>query len=729
MTSAKNRSNSSKEEKSPPGGGTSNAGNKSPSDSSLFSEGVFINKDIKPTVNTDPSDETYATYEHLEQLLNTLPPQHIHTYMSKYAEQAGLTLSKPLSPHPDWKQHHPDSQTYYPDAYNNPKVSHPGMDTQMFNGRETPMTTGFSPAAENFSQRSEPPLNEALTSFAAPSSSTHPVQPAPTGTPSNYPSNYPSSDFPTNTTFQQPAVGNRFIHPQAGTTNTTFQQPTPPALFPEASIPGPTFHTGLALRANPRPDQYVNYENNRIIIPRDKRGSTDKEKVKMHEICTEAITPRITRGNIAKLLSSTDESYDIATDAAQWQSALHNIWDHVVKFDYTHIVYIPASFDPTNPNSIGAHTTFVNSVLDHDQLTDNHYFSWQTLIRRFGQREEQQSDAWLEDKLWNSVDSDLKAEVMSTFNDLHSTQKGSISLLRLIINRIVQNSQESRRAMEEYIKSFDIRKFSGEDVTKASLRIKAVAQSLGTTKLPTDIVHRVLEGFAHSSTPAFSQLCHHQESMISSSLVKSTLRQDTLYKTLIAIMNDLEIKYLELLSGNRWYGLGNSTPTPTTAFFTNTADADSDDPDTDEYEDYMVLTARTGQRAIPFDIWVKDKTCRNCNEVGHIQHDCPKPRRSKSPHPKPNHPRVRHGLNRPHHQPRSSSILQKSRDYQPTSTPKQEYSSKVQALINAARDLAFTAHVTTPNTTSMDDITPCDDDTTSSHDYSGLLAALGCPKE
>ncbi len=169
-----------------------------------------------------------------------------------------------------------------------------------------------------------------------------------------------------------------------GTTTTLpHQQPPPPQWAPAASVPGLTFPTGLALRSTPRPDNHVSYENNRIIVPRDKRGSSDKERVKMHEICTEAIAPRITRGNIAKLLTSTDDSYDIAADAAQWQSALNNIWEHVVRFDYTHIVYIPTSFDPTNPTSFGNNSTFVNSVLDHAQLTDNHYFSWQTLIRRF----------------------------------------------------------------------------------------------------------------------------------------------------------------------------------------------------------------------------------------------------------------------------------------------------------------------------------------------------------
>jgi len=700
MTSNKNKSNNSKNEDRSPGntfnasgGGTSNAGNNSPADSS-FSDGELLSpvkQDVKPIID----QSTEESFEQLAKLMASLSPHHQEQLMMNFAEHSGFVLSKP------------DRQAHYPEA--SQKVSDPNKSSGLFDGRDTPLNTGFTPHVTNFSQRQE---------------TTHDLSSSGTATSSSagvHPSSY--------TVSPPPAVKPTFVMPHQPTTTPTMPTPSnPPAWAPLASAPGPTFPTGLALRANPRPDQYVCYETNRVIVPRDKRGNTDKDKVKMHEICTEGITPQITRGNIAKLLTSTDDSYDIASDAVQWQTALSNIWDHVIRFDYTHIVFIPTTFDPANPNSFGVTSTFVNSVLDHDQLTDNHYFSWQTLLRRFGQREELQSDGWFEDKLKNSLAPGLKAEVMSDFNELPSIQKGSISLLRLIINRIVQNSQESRRAMEDYIKTFDIRNFPGEDVTKASLRLKAVAQSLGTTRLPMDIVHRVLEGFALSSTPAFTQLCLHQKSMISSSLVKSTLRQDTLYKTLVGVISDLEVHYLELLSGHRWVGLGNDTQ-PSSAFFMNT-DSDSDDSAPDEYDTYMAYTARAGHRIIPFETWVKDKICRNCHKVGHIQRDCPAARRLKSASyqsPK----RTDNGSTRLSPPVRSSSLVPRSDTKSSSPSSKQDFSSKVKALLSAVQDLAAltgqpitpvaNAAVTVDNTSDHN----CDPST----DYSGFLAALGCPKE
>ncbi len=189
--------------------------------------------------------------------------------------------------------------------------------------------------------------------------------------------------------------------------------------------------SGLCLRPHARSDIHAHYDSDRVIVPRSRRGTTDKDRAKIREICTEPITPKITRGNMAKLLTASlsDDSYDIATDAAQWQAALGNIWNHIVQYDYTHITMIPLSFDPSNGASVTHNSTFVNSVLDHDKLTDDHYFNWQILLRRFSRDEELTSDNWLVDKLWKSLDSSLYTEVKSDFDELMPLQKGAISLL------------------------------------------------------------------------------------------------------------------------------------------------------------------------------------------------------------------------------------------------------------------------------------------------------------
>ncbi len=664
MVKPKNNNNNKGDGKSP--GGTSNAGTTSPGDSSQLSDGVFVspgNRDIKPDLgkensyasilkgnpyepledadDNEPRDLKYVT-SMMDNLMGTLSEsdrlQLMSAFATAYASHTGLTFTK-LHPTTDENTTTPHQDTT-------------GWNQGMFTGRETPMQVGFRPNTQNFSRRDETPLM--TTSDQSPSA------PAPTGS-SNIPTSFGSTighqhsthavpttrtvgggtnheqgnnptpfvsatrttghGFGTDPVIPTPSVGATGFRSPPPTTTATGLNNTPIDMTSSSNVQsrwaaGPSLSNGLTLRANARPDIHAAYDNDRVIISRSQRGVTDKEKAKIREICTTAITPKITRGNISKLLTTTDADYDIAEDAARWQTSLADIWRHVIQYDFKLIVMIPYSFDPTDVNSVPQTTELVNGVLDHDKLTDHHYFAWQSFLRRFALEPELISDAWLHDKLWKSLDDELKAEIRSDFDDLPHECKGSISLLHLIINRMVKNNQESRRAMEEFIKTFDIQKFPGEDVTKATLRLKAIAQSLGTNRLPSDIVHRVLEGFARASTPTFSNLCHHQKSMISSSLVKANLRQDTLYKTLISVLTDLDNEYNELLSGHRWLGISHNA-LPSRSVFVANSPVNEDDTD-DEYANYVVFTARTGRPSLPFHVWVKDKLCRHCHEMGHI---------------------------------------------------------------------------------------------------------------
>ena len=229
----------------------------------------------------------------------------------------------------------------------------------------------------------------------------------------------------------------------------------------------------------------------------------------------------------------------------------------------------------------------------------------------------------------------------------------------------------------------------------------------------------MLKGFAHSSMPVFASLCHYQESMISSSLVKHNLHQDNLYKTLLSVLGDLEDKYNELLSRNRWLGIGTNAAPSMSSFLSNTDD-DCTGSVVDKFDDYVVFTASTGQHVVPFETWVKDKIYHNCNKVGHVQWNCPKPLQSL---PCSRTPKYHGSLSH-------TEIFKPPTEQHPPTSSKVDsnvdgYSLKVKALITAAHNL--TAHVATaPLTDNEDNMSSAPEDVA---DYSDFLAALGCPKE
>jgi hypothetical protein len=100
----------------------------------------------------------------------------------------------------------------------------------------------------------------------------------------------------------------------------------------------------------------------------------------------------------------------------------------------------------------------------------------------------------------------LCAEVESDLCSLPLSSRGSLTTLCYIIRQQVVKNQETRNALEEYLKIFDIRKFPGENVLLVCLCLKAFATSLGSNILPTNVIRKLLEGFAKSAMVIFKDV-------------------------------------------------------------------------------------------------------------------------------------------------------------------------------------------------------------------------------
>jgi hypothetical protein len=91
----------------------------------------------------------------------------------------------------------------------------------------------------------------------------------------------------------------------------------------------------------------------------------------------------------------------------------------------------------------------------------------------------------------------LCAKVKSEINSIPKHQRGSITTLRCIIKRMVIKNQEAKDALENYIRTFDITTFPGENIPTACLCLKAIAGALRDNDLPTNTIKKVLEGFCN----------------------------------------------------------------------------------------------------------------------------------------------------------------------------------------------------------------------------------------
>lgn len=230
-----------------------------------------------------------------------------------------------------------------------------------------------------------------------------------------------------------------------------------------------------------------------------------------------------------------------------------------------------------------------------------------------------QSDIWMEKYLKLSMDAALYSEVMVEYDELPEEQRGSISLFRLIVNRMVTQSEEARRHLLRYIEEFDIRTYPGEDVSLACVRLKEITRALGQDSLPRDLISRVLDGFSKASSETFRLMCSTQRVNFLSRFTRPMLGNMSLSVQLTNLLRDLEDSYRDLKAGGKWDGAGRDPPQASSAF--NAVSDAQDDTDGDEYSIYKA-SARTAK--VPFHQWVKTATCHYCKRVGHIQPDCNK---------------------------------------------------------------------------------------------------------
>jgi hypothetical protein len=260
-------------------------------------------------------------------------------------------------------------------------------------------------------------------------------------------------------------------------------------------------------------------------------------------------------------------------------------------------------------------TIRLNGIDDYDKLEDRNYSAWQEFILHHGSDVEVESDAWLEGTLLLSMEPTLLAEVESDLKSLPANQQGALTMLHFIIKRMVICNQEAWDSLEEYIKMFDICNFPGENVSTACLKLKAVVTVLGD-KLPSNAVRILLEGFSQASTKSFSSVCESKIAMRSDSIYALLLKSVPLCNQVTFMLDDLEQKYQQLITGKKWDGIGHVGMNSTNKSCFN-AMANQDD----EEQGYAAYVKKTKScKFLAFEEWAKLQKCNYCGNQGHI---CP----------------------------------------------------------------------------------------------------------
>ena len=140
--------------------------------------------------------------------------------------------------------------------------------------------------------------------------------------------------------------------------------------------------------------------------------------------------------------------------------------------------------------------------------------------------------------LTKTMEAALQLEISSSMEVLDEARRGSITVFRLIAQRIMDGNQEAKTAMLAYVTEFDIRNIDGQHVPTAALRLRAICRALGSD-VPPNTVRCVLNGMKHANNDAFRCICETNSALLSNSLYQGTVATLSTQRHLFSILSDL----------------------------------------------------------------------------------------------------------------------------------------------------------------------------------------------
>lgn len=145
---------------------------------------------------------------------------------------------------------------------------------------------------------------------------------------------------------------------------------------------------------------------------------------------------------------------------------------------------------------------------DHEDLDLDTVLKWQHWYNVWAHEVDIESSRWMTKLLFNSLKPDLHEEVYREFLELPIEHRGSTSALWITLDKVSCSSFETTQTLQNFIHTFQLSSYPGENVHAACLQFKAIFKALrDADDIPPQSATTMLKGFATSLDPVFNTLC------------------------------------------------------------------------------------------------------------------------------------------------------------------------------------------------------------------------------
>lgn len=365
-------------------------------------------------------------------------------------------------------------------------------------------------------------------------------------------------------------------------------------------VTGTELESGLEILHRPRTEREA---ANVRILSKHERGYTQEARLKRKKVATAPLTDKLACSNVLSLLTSESLDEDaLVKDNQNWQTSIRGLQMRLREHDMLGPFKIPTTF---LDDGTVIEDPFRN-LFDDQSITEDEVRRWQRVLLRKASQVDVESDQWAEILLDGSMTATLKQLVLDDFEELAEDERGAVTMAFFMVRNMRLSNQESIDGLQEWVRTFTILKFSGQNVNTACSHVRAVIKTLDSIgEIPANAMRCILDGFAAANTEEFKALCVQLAAADRSSVIRTNVEGMSMRKKIFSVLKDLDQTYRDLKAGHRWRGVSHDGAAYSASLSTDDAQA---------------LAAR---RQLPYDLWVKRAKCHNCGETGHIQKDCP----------------------------------------------------------------------------------------------------------
>ena len=155
-----------------------------------------------------------------------------------------------------------------------------------------------------------------------------------------------------------------------------------------------------------------------------------------------------------------------------------------------------------------------------------------------------------------STTPNLLVQIKRSFDILPPSQQGGLTLFKLLIDKLDSKTFENTKLLQDYITTFCLDHFPGENVALGSSCFKAAYKMLTHPDLPTDLIQHYLRGRSACGNDEFCAICSSQLGFLSTPMYEDWVLHTSpdILVQLESFSAELESKYEALKASKVWSG-------------------------------------------------------------------------------------------------------------------------------------------------------------------------------